>query len=102
MQLAAQLPEVSTAENPKWYYIQVLGSDTRVGRVFTAEGSKVYGREISASIDPDVTSKQLWRFEKERQWQPTSSSTRAQAYNLTWTTMPPRKLDTPRLPKPPA
>lgn len=64
MQLAAQLPEVSTAENPKWYYIQVLGSDTRVGRVFTAEGSKVYGREISASIDPDVTSKQLWRFEK--------------------------------------
>lgn len=64
MQLAAQLPEVSTADNPKWYYIQVLGSDTRVGRVFTAEGSKVYGREISASIDPDVTSKQLWRFEK--------------------------------------
>lgn len=43
MQLAAQLPEVSTADNPKWYYIQVLGSDTRVGRVFTAEGSKVYG-----------------------------------------------------------
>lgn len=64
MQLAAQLPEVSTANNPKWYYIQVLGSDTRVGRVFTAEGSKVYGREISASIAPDVTSKQLWRFEK--------------------------------------
>lgn len=30
MQLAAQLPEVSTADNPKWYYIQVLGSDTRV------------------------------------------------------------------------
>lgn len=65
MQLAAQLPEVSTADSPKWYYIQVLGSDTRVGRVFTAEGTKVYGREISTSIDPAVTATQLWRFEKD-------------------------------------
>lgn len=64
MQLSAQRPEVSTEDNPKWYYIQVVGSDTRVGRVFTVEGTKVYGREMTTSIDPAVTATQLWRFEK--------------------------------------
>lgn len=61
----AQLPEVGTAENPKWYYIQVLGEDARKDRVFTAtEGTAtVYGQPIIVSSDMDEVSTQLWRFE---------------------------------------
>lgn len=62
----AQLPEIGTAESPKWYYIQVLGTDERAGLVFTLEdGGKVKGRAMSTSTDLDEVSKQLWRFEQD-------------------------------------
>lgn len=63
---AAQLPDVSTAQQPKWYFIQVLGSDTRVDRVFTLEADdyKVAGEAMTTSVSDDVVGRQLWRFEQ--------------------------------------
>jgi uncharacterized protein (DUF736 family) len=66
---AAQLPDVSTADNPVWYYVQVQGESDRTGLVFTAvdavEGdSKVYGRSKTTSTDEAELGKQLWRFEQ--------------------------------------
>lgn len=51
----AQLPEVSTADAPKWYYIQVEGSDDgRAGRVFTLlDNSNVGGEKMYTSLDID-------------------------------------------------
>lgn len=61
----AQLPEVSTASDPIWYYIQVLGiDDDREGRVFTVEGTTVSGRKIVNSTNLAEVNLQLWRFEK--------------------------------------
>lgn len=64
----AQLPEVSTADAPKWYYIQVEGSDDgRAGRVFTLlDNSNVGGEKMYTSLDIDKLGRQLWRFEKNR------------------------------------
>lgn len=65
--LRAQLPEEGTAENPKWYYIQVRGEGERADRVFTAvEGTTtVYGRPVIVSSDMDEVATQLWRFEQD-------------------------------------
>lgn len=65
--LHAQLPEEGTAENPKWYYIQVRGEEARAGRVFTAvDGTTtVYGQPVIVSSDMDEVATQLWRFEKD-------------------------------------
>ncbi|MCC8144984.1 MAG: hypothetical protein LIO93_00800 [Bacteroidales bacterium] len=57
--MSAQLPEISTSASPKWYYIQVTGSDDRQGRVFTAEDDVVSGR----NLDSLLLDQQLWRFE---------------------------------------
>ena len=64
----AQLPDVSTADAPKWYYIQVEGSDDgRAGRVFTLlDDSKVAGEKMYTSLVLDELGKQLWRFEKNK------------------------------------
>lgn len=58
---SAQLPEVSTAANPVWYYIQVLGNDgTREDRVWSANSNNyLYGEALSKTSDA-----QLFRFEK--------------------------------------
>ncbi|MCC8146608.1 MAG: hypothetical protein LIO93_09270 [Bacteroidales bacterium] len=62
----AQLPEVSTADAPIWYFIQVKGGDTdRANRVFTAETDangkdRVNGRFITTASRDN----QLWRFER--------------------------------------
>jgi hypothetical protein len=64
----AQLPDVSTAADPVWYYIQVADneSEDRRGRVFTVldNDSKVYGRSKTTSTDEAEIGKQLWRFEQ--------------------------------------
>jgi hypothetical protein len=61
---AGQLPQVSTASQPEWYYIQVQGGNDRANLVFTAEGTSVFGRTmIVEAVSPDVD-KQLWRFEQ--------------------------------------
>jgi hypothetical protein len=62
----AGLPVASTAADPVWYYIQVLGdkSDDRFNRVFTAEGTQVFGRAITVAASPAELNKQLWRFEQ--------------------------------------
>lgn len=58
--LLAQLPETSTADNPLWYYIQVLGDDSsREDRVFVAKGNYVYGEDLNTNSEA-----QLFRFEK--------------------------------------
>ncbi|MDR0427658.1 MAG: RICIN domain-containing protein [Dysgonamonadaceae bacterium] len=64
----AQLPEVSTSENPKWYFIQVVGEgSSREGRVWTVEGNEtetaLYGRPMETSNAKKVDA-QLFRFEK--------------------------------------
>jgi hypothetical protein len=69
-QAVAQLPDVSTAADPVWYYIEVQAvdvTDERTGRVFTAiDGdSKVYGRAKTASTNEAELGKQLWRFEQD-------------------------------------
>lgn len=57
----AQLPQTSTADNPKWYYIQVVGSgSSRENRVFNVKETNVIGSVLSAT-----NSNQLFRFEKE-------------------------------------
>lgn len=54
------LPEVSTSDNPAWYFIQVVGSDElRNDLVFTAEGDFLYGKALNRTNDA-----QLFRFEK--------------------------------------
>lgn len=61
------LPNISTADNPAWYYIQVKGSDSeRSGRVFTAlDDGQVGGRaKIDEPGGSATQDKQLWRFEK--------------------------------------
>lgn len=56
----AQLPEVSTAENPVWYFIQVVGADSnRENRVFVAKDGYLYGEALNKSSNA-----QLFRFEK--------------------------------------
>ena len=54
------LPEVSTESQPLWYYIQAVGEDTRVDRVFEAKGDYLYGEALNKNNDA-----QLFRFEKE-------------------------------------
>ncbi len=59
-----QLPEVSTAENPQWYYLQVEGSGSnREGLAFTVTGSFITGDAINTS-NQSVKDRQLFRFEK--------------------------------------
>ncbi|MDH8701936.1 hypothetical protein M2138_001288 [Dysgonomonadaceae bacterium PH5-43] len=58
-QSALPLPEASTAAEPKWYYIQVVGDTGRENRVFAASGSYLIGEAISKTKDA-----QLFRFEK--------------------------------------
>ena len=65
MKAEAQLPEISTEENPVWYYIQVIGEGDRAGLVFTAQNGKVYGKNMVISLDESQILTQLWRFEKE-------------------------------------
>ena len=56
----AQLPEISTADKPSWYYIQVVGNgSSREDRVFSAENGYLYGKTLSKTSDA-----QLFRFEK--------------------------------------
>ena len=58
--LTAQLPKVSTADNPIWYYIQVVGTDAdRYNRVFVAKTDGIYGEALNKSSDA-----QLFRFEQ--------------------------------------
>ncbi|MDR2843426.1 MAG: RICIN domain-containing protein [Candidatus Symbiothrix sp.] len=58
------LPEVSTASNPIWYYIQVQGESERQDRVFTASGTQVLGQSMVMASNQTEIDKQLWRFEK--------------------------------------
>lgn len=60
----AQLPEVSTPDNPLWYYIQVKGEDDRIGRVFTVTGNDIYGDYIENIGNEEDKDNRLWRFEK--------------------------------------
>ena len=60
--LAAQLPSPSTASNPKWYYIQVIGTSTTLNLVATVVGDNVVGKPLNTG-DMNVLSSQLWRFE---------------------------------------
>lgn len=61
----AQLPEVSTATEPVWYYIQTLGKEDREGLMYTAESdNKVYGRAVKFTSDQAQKDMQWWRFEK--------------------------------------
>lgn len=61
----AQLPQTSTDEAPKWYFIQVQGDDSRADRVFTVgTNNKVTGQAMSTSLDLNEVGRQLWRFEK--------------------------------------
>ncbi len=61
----AQMPSMSTDEDPQWYYIKVKGTDTRVGLVFTLDGEKnVCGKAQIVSTDLNEVSSQLWRFEQ--------------------------------------
>lgn len=63
--LAAQLPDVSTSDSPKWYYIRVVGDAARANRVFTVnDANRVTGQARSSSTDMEEVAKQLWRFEK--------------------------------------
>jgi hypothetical protein len=56
----AQLPEISTAGNPVWYFIQVVGEgSSRENRVFDVQGNYVYGASLNKTSDA-----QLFRFEK--------------------------------------
>lgn len=62
--IAAQLPETSTAVDPIWYYIQVKGEGDRAGRVFSVNNNDIYGGYIS-DIQNDTDRKNyLFRFEK--------------------------------------
>ena len=54
------LPEISTVDNPAWYFIQVLGSESaRENLVFTAQNNYLYGKVLDKTDDA-----QLFRFEK--------------------------------------
>ncbi|MCC8145649.1 MAG: RICIN domain-containing protein [Bacteroidales bacterium] len=64
MKIYAQAPVYSTAENPVWQYIQVIGTTDRMDRVFTAEEGRVYGRPMYTGLDRTSIDKQLWRLEK--------------------------------------
>lgn len=61
--IAAQLPKQSTADNPVWYYIKVIGtaSGNTLDRVLTASGDNVVG--LPVSYDLYTMNHQLWRFE---------------------------------------
>lgn len=63
--LSAQLPVASTAENPVWYYIQVIGESDRAGLVFTEQTNKVFGQSKIISLVESEIASQLWRFEEE-------------------------------------
>ena len=60
--IAQQLPSISTASNPKWYYIQALGSGVTANRVAMAIGDKVEGGPVLID-NVSTMSTQLWRFE---------------------------------------
>ncbi|MDR1436659.1 MAG: RICIN domain-containing protein [Candidatus Symbiothrix sp.] len=63
--VCAQTPLVGTEDDPVWYYIQVQGdNDGRADRVFTADGTQVFGRAMVLATNSPETDKQLWRFEK--------------------------------------
>lgn len=59
------LPELSTADKPIWYHIQVMGEAERADRVFTVKEGEVYGEAVANSVNPSEVNPQLWRFEKE-------------------------------------
>lgn len=62
--MMAQAPLTSTAENPIWYYIQVVGGSTVSDRVFTCEeDGTIHGREMFVTMDKSKVDTQLWRFE---------------------------------------
>jgi len=54
--------ESSTASNPKWYYIQVIGSGATANRVLTVVEDKVLGQPLSIT-DIKQLNCQLWRLE---------------------------------------
>ena len=63
-QVLAQMPTVSTSDNPIWYYIEVVGSDDlRKNLVFTRSGNEVYGASMYDGGDNATLANQLWRFE---------------------------------------
>ena len=55
------LPEISTAANSIWYYVQVVGENNRSDRVFEVKGNYLYGAPIDKTNDA-----QLFRFERDR------------------------------------
>ena len=59
-----QLPTVSTAENPVWYYCKVKGTGTRVDRILMVANNDVYGRFLSSITTATQRNNCLWRFEK--------------------------------------
>lgn len=60
----AALPQTSTDADPVWYYIQVLGDESRSGRVMTAtDNYDVYGRALIDTPDDTQAATQLWRVE---------------------------------------
>lgn len=58
----AQNPDASTASNPKWYYIQVVGSGTTANRVLTVVDNTVVGQPLSLN-NLSLLNCQLWRLE---------------------------------------
>ena len=65
IRVEAQAPIFSTAENPVWQYIQVIGMDDSADRMFTVEEDEtVHGRPFYAGLDRSEVDKQLWRFER--------------------------------------
>lgn len=60
-----QQPTLSTAADPAWFYIQVLGDGDRTDRVMTVTSDgDVYGRQLLTSNDMAVAATQLWRAER--------------------------------------
>ncbi len=60
-----QQPTLSTAADPAWFYIQVLGDGDRTDRVMTVTSDgDVYGRPLLTSNDMAVAATQLWRAER--------------------------------------
>ena len=85
--IAAQLPEVSTAFDPIWYYLQVKGTDgERMNRVFTAENDNdVYGKPIANAPDNSPeTDKQLWRFEQNGPYYDIINKATGKKLNITY------------------
>lgn len=60
-----QQPTLSTAADPAWFYIQVLGDGDRTDRVMTVTSDgDVYGHQLLTANDMAVAATQLWRAER--------------------------------------